>query len=458
MKFLEDIWSSVVGNATTRVNDPVIGTFLTSWCICNWHYLGLLFFGEGNATQRISGFYKYWSSSEFFAFNSIFVIPLMFTITYLFIFPWLSFAVKVLQTAVNNKLHQQAVDIDLIKVNQQEKLNKEKLKINPDKKFLEQIIQLEIDRKEEVSKQRNQRTIRFTEKTVEAKAKADEAKAKADEAKAKADEAKAKADEAISKKAIASIEENKKVKKSALELQRFNAASAEVRSTMASHRFPSVFLFISLIADSLKEDEIILSVSASSEIVAAVFGYDDFKSLLDDDKFDNEHLSQVEYIYYDDSDLAKALEDIVGNQGSDNEDLTSEMLFDHIRMIFENLPYNFVDIEDLSQLSIELCENDSYDLLDYEGVSGAMADSDTQYDEVQIEGLRTSKFDKGFISIINASASGSHRKESDVPGREMTISVEIKSSVLVGKYALGGLEIESVNGELVDYWEDEDEA
>jgi hypothetical protein len=442
MKFLEGIWSSVVGNATTRVNDPLIGTFLTSWCICNWHYLGLLFFGEGNATQRISGFYKYWSSSEFFAFNSIFVIPLMFTITYLFIFPWLSLAVKTLQTAVNNKLHQQAVDIDLIKVNQQENLNKEKLKINPDKKFLEQIIQLEINRKEEVSRQRKERTIRFTEK--------------AEEAKANADEAKAKADEAISKKAIASIEEDKKVKKSALELQRFNAASAEVRSTMASHRFPSVFLFISLIADSLKEDEIILSVSASSEIVAAVFGYDDFKSLLDDDKFDNEHLSQVEYIYYDDSDLAKALEDIVGNEGSDNEDFTSEMLFEHIRMIFENLPYNFVDIEDLSQLSIELCENDSYDLLDYDGVSGAMADSNTQYDEVQIEGLRTSKFDKGFISIINASGSGSHRKESDVPGREMSISVEIKSSVLVGKYALGELEIESVNGELVDYWEDEE--
>jgi hypothetical protein len=435
MKFLEGIWSSVVGNATTRVNDPVIGTFLTSWCICNWHYLGLLFFGEGNATQRISGFYKYWSSSEFFAFNSIFVIPLMFTITYLFIFPWLSLAVKTLQTAVNNKLHQQAVDIDLIKVNQQEKLNKEKLKINPDKKFLEQIIQLEINRKEEVSKQRKERTIRFTEKT---------------------EEAKAKADEAISKKAIASIEEDKKVKKSALELQRFNAASAEVRSTMASHRFPSVFLFISLIADSLKEDEVTLSVSASSEIVAAVFGYDDFKSLLDDDKFDNEHLSQVEYIYYDDSDLAKALENIVGNEGSNNEDLTSEMLFEHIRMIFENLPYNFVDIEDLSQLSIELCESDSYDLLDYEGVSGAMADSNTQYDEVQIEGLRTSKFDKGFISIINASGSGSHHKESDVPGREMSISVEIKSSVLVGKYALGELKIESVNGELVDYWEDEE--
>jgi hypothetical protein len=188
MKILEDIWSSIVGNATTRVSDPVIGTFLTSWIICNWHYLALLFFGEGNATQRVSGFYKYWSSSEFFAFNSIFVIPFIFTLSYLFIFPWLSLLVKALQAAVNDKLHQQAVDIDLIKVTQQEELNKAKLKANPDKQFLEQIIQLEINREKEVSKQRKERTIRFTEKVIEAKAKANEA---------------------ISNKNIASIEEEK---------------------------------------------------------------------------------------------------------------------------------------------------------------------------------------------------------------------------------------------------------
>lgn len=435
MKILEDIWSSIVGNATTRVSDPVIGTFLTSWIICNWHYLALLFFGEGNATQRVSGFYKYWSSSEFFAFNSIFVIPFIFTLSYLFIFPWFSLLVKTLQAAVNDKLHQQAVDIDLVKVTQQEELNKAKLKANPDKQFLEQIIRLEIDRKEEISNQRKQRTIRFTEKAIEAKAKADEAN---------------------SNKVIASIEEDKKEKKSALELQRFNAASAEVRSTLASHRFPSAFLFISLISDSLKQYDITLSVSASCEIVAAVFGYDKFKSLLDDDKFDNEHLSRVEFIYYDENELAKRFEDIVSDEGSDNEDLSSEMLFDHIRMVFDELPYNFVTIDELAQLSFELCENDSYNLLDNDGTSGAMAESDTIFDEVYIEGIDSSRFDKKFTAVINASASGSHRKENDIPGRDMTISAEITSSVLVGKYALGELMIESVSGGLVDYWEDDE--
>lgn len=434
MKVLEDIWSSVVGNTTTKVSDPVIGTFLTSWIICNWHYLALLFFGEGNATQRVSSFYKYLSSSEFFALNSIFVIPLIFTLSYLFIFPWLSLLVKALQTAVNDKLHQQAVDIDLIKVTQQEELNKAQLKANPDKQFLEQIIQLDINRKEEVSKQRKQRTIQFTERALEAKAKTAEA---------------------ISKKDLASIEEEKKKNQALLERQRFNISSAEVRATMASHRFPSAFLFISLISDSLKQDEIILSVSASCEIVAAIFGYDNFKSLLDDEGFDNEKLSSVKYIYYDDSELAKKLEEIILEENSNNEDLTSDMLFDHIRMVFDELPYVLANIDELAQLSLELCENDSYSLLENNGTSGAMADSDTIYEEVYIEGIDSSKFDRKFTAFINASASGSHRKEYDIPGRDMKIKAEIISSALVGKYALGELEIESVNGGLVDYWQDE---
>jgi len=435
MKILEDIWSSVVGNATTRVSDPVIGTFLTSWLICNWHYIGLLFFGEGNATQRISGFYKYWSSSDFFAFNSIFVIPFLFTFSYLFIFPWLSLLVKALQAAVNDKLHQQAVDIDLIKVTQQEELNKAKLKANPDKQFLEQIIQLEIDRKKEVSKQRKQRTIRFTEKAIAAKAKADEANSKRD---------------------LVSIEKEKKERQEELERQRFNISSAEVRATMASNRFPSAFLFISLISDSLKQDDIILSVSASCEIVSAIFGYDNFKSLLSDEEFDNESLSSVKYIYYDDSELAKKLEEIISEDNSNNEDLTSDMLFDHIRMVFDELPYVFANIDELAQLSLELCENDSYSLLENDGTSGAIAESDTIYDEVYIEGIDSSKFDGKFTAFINASASGSHRKEYDIPGRDMTIKAEVISSVLVGKYALGELEIESVNGGIVDHWENED--
>jgi hypothetical protein len=434
MSILNDIWSSIVGSTKTRITDPIIGTFIVSWVICNWNYLSLLFLGEGNTTQRISGFYLYLSHVDLWAINSAFTIPLILTILYLFIFPWISWAAKYLQIAVNDRLHKQAVGIDFSKVTQQEKLNKAKLRANPDKIFLEQIVQLEIDRKNEISEQRKQRTLRF------------EAKAK---------EAIEKTKEAESNKNIAKMDEDKKIKQEILESLRFSISTAEVRATLASNRFPSAFLFMKLIAESVKEDNIILSLPALSEIVASIFGYSDFKALLDDEKFNNESLSNVEYIYYDDNKLAKKLENIVSNESSDNEDLTSEMLFDHIRMVFEELPYRFVDLDTLTQLSVEFCENDTIALLENDGTYGAIAESDSTFDEVEIEGAESSNFDDGFIAFINASASGSHKKDSEIGGRDMSITAVINSPVLLGKYALGELEIDTVNGNLVDYWEEE---
>jgi hypothetical protein len=78
------------------------------------------------------------------------------------------------------------------------------------------------------------------------------------------------------------------------------------------------------------------------------------------------------------------------------------MLFDHMKMVFDELPYGFLTIDELPLLSLELCEND--------GTLGAMAHSDITYDEVYIEEIDSSKF----TAFINASASGSHRKESDI--------------------------------------------
>ncbi len=441
MKIIDDIWSSISGSAKTKITDPAVGTFLVSWVLCNWNYLALLFLGEGSASLRISGFYKYLSNTEVIAFNSIFTIPLLLTILYLFIFPWISLLVKSLQVAVNNRLHQQAVNVDLSKVIQQEELNKAKLKANPDKQFLEQNLQLEIDRKKELAEQRKKRTLWF--------------KIKASEATERAKEATAKAEEAESKRNSAKIDEEKKKNQAELERQRFSISSAEVRATLASHRFPSAYLFMSLITDSVKQDGITLSLTATSEVVAAIFGYKDFESLLGDENFDNEHFSNVEYLYYDDSELAKRLEGVVSEEETENEDLTSEMLFEHIRMVFEQLPYKFVDLDELTQLSVELCENDSFSLLDYEGTASSQAESDTDYDDVYVEGAENAEFINGFAANINASASGSHRKESDIPGRDMSISVQVTSSVVVGKYALGPLKLLYVHGGLVDYWEDE---
>src|SRR5690606_24348529 len=136
MKFFEDLLTSIAGNTKARVNDPFFGAFILTWALCNWNYLAVLFWGEGSASKRIDDFYKYLVGSEFFSLNTIFFVPLLLTIFYLFLFPWLSFAMKFLQKNANDTLHKQAVDNEIRKVFQQEELNKARLRSNPDKQFL----------------------------------------------------------------------------------------------------------------------------------------------------------------------------------------------------------------------------------------------------------------------------------------------------------------------------------
>ncbi|SUI70467.1 Uncharacterised protein [Serratia quinivorans] len=89
-------------------------------------------------------------------------------------------------TLANEKLHKQAVDRELIKINQQKNLNKEKLKANPNKQFLEQLVQQDIDKRNEILEHLRQRSSRLDSKALEAKEKAKEQEAKTQEAESKA--------------------------------------------------------------------------------------------------------------------------------------------------------------------------------------------------------------------------------------------------------------------------------
>lgn len=186
MKIIDDICASIAGNAKTRINDPFIGTFICSWLVCNWNHLSLLFWGEGKVTERINIFYSYLAETPKWAWNHVFIIPLVIAIIYLFLFPWLSMLINFLQHWANEKLHKQAVDRELIKIDQQKNLNKEKLKANPNKQFLEQLVQQDIDKRNEILGHLKQRSSRLEAKTVEAKEKAKEQEAKTQEAESKA--------------------------------------------------------------------------------------------------------------------------------------------------------------------------------------------------------------------------------------------------------------------------------
>ncbi|HGS5723674.1 cell envelope integrity protein TolA [Vibrio diabolicus] len=437
MKIIDDICSSIAGNTKTRINDPFIGTFICSWIVCNWNYLALLFWGEGKAGERISAFYIYLSQTSFWELNSLFFVPFFIALFYLFAFPWISLLIKSIQKKVNEKLHQQAVDVDLSKVNQQEELNKAKLRANPDKQFLEQLVQQDIDKKAEIFEHIKQRTIRLEAKSKEALSKEKEQAAKTQEAENKA--------------IMSQQDKDKKAKQVELDKARFESNTAKARATLASHRFPSAYFLMMQIEESLKQDGVQLSLKASGKILAILFGYESFEELLADEKFNNESIEQVKYIYYDDE-LAKGLEQIVLDEDSENEDLSADLIFDHLQMLFEGEPFEIVTADRLEEYSREYIENNSYDLLNDDGTSGAITESDTIFDDIDDIHVESSSFRSGFgfTTKIMVSASGEHRRESGVPGRTMSISVEMLSNVVVGKHGLGMIEQGDIVGSLDD--------
>ncbi|UPR56042.1 hypothetical protein ITG10_12970 [Vibrio sp. ED004] len=436
MKLIEDFCSSIAGTAKTRVSDPFIGTFIFSWFVCNWNYVALLFWGEGNATERVGAFYIYLSRTSILGWNSLFVFPFLVTLFYLFAFPWLSLCVKRIQKSVNDKLHQQAVEIEEDKVDQQESLSKARLRADPDKQFLEQLVQQDIDKRNEILEHIKQRTVRL--------------EAKANEALSQEKEQEAKTKEAQSNAKAMELELDKKTKQAELERVRFESNSAKARATLASHRFPSVYFLMLKIEESLGQDNVQLSLKASGEIVAALFGYENFEEVLADEKFNNDSLERVNYVYYDDG-LAKRLEQIILGEDSENEDLSADLIFDHLQNLFEDEPFELVTSDRLEEYSREAIENNSYDLLNGEGTSGGRAESDTIFGDIDDIHVDSSTFDEGFSAKVIVAASGEHRRESGIPGRTMTISVEMKCDVIVGKYGLGAVEEGQVVGSLDDF-------
>ncbi len=445
MKFLDDIVQSISGSTKTKVEDPFIGAFIGSWIVCNWNHLAILLWGDGTAAERINALSIYFKETDIIGLNTILVIPLCMALLFLFAFPWVSLALKSIQKFANERLHQQAISIEIGKVKQQELLNRQKLLADPDKKFLEQNVQLDIDRRKEIIEQLKLRSVRQKAKVEAAVAASEAAAASAAEAKSRANQAE--------------LEEEKKQKNSLLERQRFDVASAQLRSAQASNRFPSSYSFMLAIEESLKADDVQLSLGGLGEIVAMIFGYDDFHGLVHDEDFNNERLSQVLYIYYDPKEFASSLETIAQYEETDNENLGSDLLFDHVISVLEKLGYKLLTEGQVEEVCRDICEKVKYNLLNSDEFSGPIAESDTIFDEIEIGDLDSIAFNNGLNVTFTGLASGSHRRDDDVPGRDIKFIIEIKNTVLLGTRALGEFQIGEVSASLTDYaYEGEDEA
>ncbi|WP_313450998.1 hypothetical protein [Pseudomonas rhodesiae] len=444
MKFIDDILESISGSTRTKIEDPFIGAFIGSWLICNWDSLALLVWGEGTATDRIAAISKHYHELKLFEFNSLVAIPLLMTALFIFAFPWVSLVLKSILKSANERLHEQAVEIEISKVERQEALNKKRLLADPEKKFLEENVSLDIERRKEVIEQLKLRTARFKDKADAATSAAAEAKAALEVTAAAAAEARSRANQAA-------LDDEKKQANAELEKQRFSLASAQLKAAQASNRFPAAYALMQIIEESLKADDTYLSLDGLGEIVAMIFGYKSFNTLVHDENFNNKTLGAVSYIYYDREEFASTLEAIVQNEGPRNEDLNAELLFDHVISIFDKLDFKLLPKDEVEEVSREACENMRYDLLNSDELSGPIAESDTIYDEIEINDMDEITFDNGLSVTFSGIASGTHRREHDISGRDIEFNIEMRSALIVGTKGLGEFERGEVSANLVDY-------
>lgn len=436
MQVLDDIWSSIKGNAKTRVKDPVIGAFVVSWGFCNWDKLALLFWGTDKVDLRIAELTNSMSvitkPSLLWTDLDLVIIPGILALTYLFALPWLSLWVKKKQDTAVLSQHSHAIDLDIKRANEQKELNKAVLRTNPEKEFLAEEVRLDQQREKERLERRNK-----IKEYIDQKAKA--AKADADVKSTQAE------------KELLALESKKRQDDN--EKLRFNAQTTVHKATMASSRFPAAYQLMDMLSKSLREDGIVLSLEGLSNTVATLFGYSDAKEMMDDESFSNEGLNEVKYLYHDSSFLAKRLDQIVKSEESDNEDLSGEMLFDHLQGILEkNYPFELLSDESLAEKISESVNENSYDILGSDELSGPMAETDTVFEEIEL-GIDDFGFDTAFEVTMSGDASGHHRKESDVPGHDLSVQVVATCNPTIGKFGLSDYQLE-ISGSPGDYGDD----
>ena len=429
MQFLDDIWASIKGNATTRIKDPVIGTFILSWCLCNWDKLATLLFGSSPVDSRIKYLADCLSISQepmvLWDDKGLLIFPLLITLFYLFALPWLSYFVKSKLKTVTELQHDQTINTELKKQKAQLELNKAKLKANPEKDFL--IDALKIDLQEQ-------------------QAKAESEKAEAEIKKAQAEKDKT---EAAEKKAIREqnqIELDRKKIQAEREKQKFDEQSVIHEATIACHRFPAAWHFITLLSDSLVSDGVFITTKASSQCISALFGYSTFEELLNDKNFNNENLNDLKYIVYD-KELAKSIEQIVMDEQSMNEDLTEDLIFDHLYHLFDGGTCELISAENLAERLAEDIDINSHELLQAEELSGPMADTDTQFDEIHLSPSKASLIHPlGFEIEMRGYASGKHRNDRNIKGQELKVFVRAICKPVLGKFGLKDYEFDEISG------------
>lgn len=408
-----------------KINSPVLGAFIGAWLIFNWKQFLLLFWGAGTLESRLSAFEQALSLSNF----NMWIWPLLLALVYAFVLPYLNIYTQKILSHADKLRHLEVVSLDIEKARQKASLNEEIYKANPVNPYLGRKLETELKKME---------------------AEADKARADAEKVEAERKEALSKQEAAAAEATEAKAKEAKTKRKEEHERQAHEMSKAKHQQEIANHQFPTLYLFLNLLSNSLQENKICLPLNLLSEAIAKCFGYDDFDSMLSNDAFTLSELEELACVAYEDKQLLGDLKTLVKKHKAD---IDEGELFDYLVLMFEELDtFKFIPFSSMDEVATDYLDDTSnlFDLVHNDSVNDQIAETNAH-----TFGVENPEFvsinqnsDGEFVAYAAAEIVGELADDKPYSGHKVTANFQLVYKPVIGNNGFAQPEIEDVSASL----------
>lgn len=415
---LTNILKSIANNFDNRLKNPIIGSFITSWIICNWNHLVLLIWGSGDLEQRIQSF----NSAMQGNYISTIVAPSIVTLLYLFALPTLNLLVQKGTKFIDLSRHASIVNVNLEKQRQLGELNKEKFKANPENGFIKKELELEFDKsilrkkilEQEELEKREQAQIAELDRT----------------------KAERSLDVVENQRKISELELDKSFRNNKREQEKRELEVARHQVMMKATQLPVVLELLNSLSINLWKDKYKVSFQKLIKIICDIFGYNTQEELLSDENFNSETLMEIKYLTYNPLSIATVVDDIEGLESND--------ILEYIEKSLNLYEISFT-AEELLPDKIREDIQINHSILLADELSDTIAETNCYFEDepdLDIESYGFSKDQKIFEITLVGQCHGTVHEDRMISGNLIGVSVIASIPVILGKYGLSTYELE----------------
>lgn len=416
---ITDLFKSIFNNLDTKIKNPLIGAYLCAWFLCNWYQLIILAFGSKTIEDRINTFHENLTVSNYIAY------PLLATLLYLFTLPILNYWVQLGTNWIEIKRHKTSVELDITKQKQQQDLNKEKFKANPDNGYIRDEIALEHEKK--LANIEIEKTKIKTDKE-ESKKRQLENEEKEENIKKQKNQNQKDAQDNERQKHILDREKQRRE----LEIKRHQAS-------LANYRFPVIFnLYISL-NQALKNQDILIDITDLSELLCIIFGYTSMDLIFTDTNFNHDNLNSTKYILLDYSGFDEAIQNRLSSSLLENID--SSLIIETVKDAFEAIDIKILSVEDLNTEIIDFMND--YDVITSQEFCDATASTNAFFDEQPEFTIDETSFEHGqYIVNLSGQSSGEQHEDKPFSGDCINVTSAITLDNVLGTNAYSSIAVD----------------